>query len=97
MNAYHYELPDGSISAAFDDAYSAFLAGCRATWNTELDMNWVRVFDGADGAYVPSWKYCDDCNYVRHICPGCGNYLRHEQGGVCAECLVDLQEGGVRA
>lgn len=28
---------------------------------------------------------CQDCNYDTHICPGCGDYLKHGER-VCAEC-----------
>ena len=24
------------------------------------------------------WEVCDRCNYDRHICPGCGDNLRHD-------------------
>lgn len=88
---YHYELPDGTISPAFDGIYQAFLAGARATWGTDMKVGHVKVFN-SEGAYVPSWSYCDDCNYAQHICGGCGDYLKHEQGGACEPCAEALRE-----
>lgn len=84
---YHYELPDGTISVAFDDIYGAYIAGCRATWHTDMNSNMVKVFN-TEGAYVPSWEYCNDCNYAQHICGGCGDYQKHEQAGAC-DCRQD--------
>lgn len=88
---YHYELPDGTISAAFDGIYQAFMAGAKATWDTPMNVNQVKVFN-TEGAYVPSWEYCDDCNYAQHICGGCGDYLTHEDGSACDECAKALRE-----
>ena len=79
---YHYELPDGTISAAFDDIYSAYLTGAKATWGTEMKVGLVKVFN-TEGAYVPSWEYCDDCNFNSHFCGGCGDGLTHERAGDC--------------
>jgi hypothetical protein len=87
---YHYELPDGTISVGFDGIYQAFIAGARATWRTGMKIEHVKVFN-SKGAYVPSWSYCDDCNYSRHICPGCGDDLEHEDGGVCEACMRGLE------
>lgn len=88
---YHYELPDGTISAAFDDIYLAFMAGAKATWHTDMNVNQVKVFN-VDGKYVPSWEYCDDCNYDQHSCGGCGDDMKHEQGGCCRQCAKELRE-----
>lgn len=33
------------------------------------------------------WKCCPQCNYDRHICPGCGEHLAHGVG-VCADCVI---------
>ena len=33
------------------------------------------------------WRCCPQCNYDRHICPGCGANLAHGVG-VCAVCVV---------
>jgi len=88
---YHYELPDGTISIGFDDIYAAYITGAKATWGTEMSVNHVKVFN-VDGKYVPSWEYCDDCNYNQHRCGGCGEDLTHEQGGCCDGCAKDLRE-----
>jgi hypothetical protein len=34
---------------------------------------------------------CEDCNYERHQCPGCGEPLEHGVGA-CDDCLADLDE-----
>jgi hypothetical protein len=88
---YHYELPDGTISVAFDTIYEAYLAGAKATWGTEMRVGLVKVFN-VDGQYVPSYEYCDDCNYDSHFCGGCGDSKTHEQYGYC-DCREELAEG----
>jgi hypothetical protein len=85
---YHYELPGGTISVGFDDIYQAFLAGAKATWDTSMSSSHVKVFN-TEGVYVPTWEYCDDCNYAQHICGGCGDSLKHEQGGCCDPCAEE--------
>lgn len=35
---------------------------------------------------------CDDCNYGRHICPGCGASVEHAGTGVCPECTEWIEE-----
>lgn len=92
MSPYHYELPDGTISVAFDDIYPAYIAGRKATWYTSMNANLVKVFDGADGKYVPSYEYCESCNYVTHTCGGCGGNSTHERGSICDGCAEDLRK-----
>lgn len=88
---YHYELPNGTISTTFDDICSAFMAGAKATWSTDMKIAHVKVFN-TEGQYVPSWEYCDDCNYAQHICHGCGDYQKHEDSGACPSCRDDYEE-----
>lgn len=81
---YHAELPDGTIARGSGDIYKAFNIGAQMTWGIEgIHYLQVKVFDGSTGKYVPSYLYCDDCNYARHICGGCGEDLKHEQGRNC--------------
>jgi hypothetical protein len=34
---------------------------------------------------------CDECNYDRHTCPGCGASVPHMGSGVCAECTEAIE------
>lgn len=81
---FHYELPDGTISVSYSSINAAHMAGCKATWDiADMDAMQVKVFDGNTGKYVPSYEYCEDCNYDKHICGGCGDSVKHEQGRSC--------------
>lgn len=51
----------------------------------------------AEDFYVPTMEerinpsskyYCAYCNYNRHVCPGCGEWLSHEVD-VCDQCIKD--------
>ena len=38
------------------------------------------------GVKTPNqYKTCEACNYDRHTCPGCGEWLYHGKG-VCGPC-----------
>ena len=46
------------------------------------------------GHYHPMCKdYCLDCNYDRHMCPGCGTVVGHDEQ-VCLDCEKALAENG---
>jgi hypothetical protein len=36
------------------------------------------------------WQTCDRCNYDRHICPGCGDNLRHGEEA-CTDCVARVR------
>lgn len=38
------------------------------------------------------WENCSDCNYDRHACPGCGEWLYHGTG-VCGVCKLLIKRG----
>lgn len=82
--SYRYELPNGTISEPFDTIYVAYIQGAQATWGTEMSVRKVKVLDSKD-QHVPSYEYCDDCNFAQHYCRGCGDYTTHEQGNDCGE------------
>lgn len=45
------------------------------------------------GHYSPECpQYCSRCNYQQHICPGCGDPLRHGTD-VCTDCTNHLDQG----
>lgn len=46
---------------------------------------WGGPDDGCPWHGKRPYLACNDCNYDKHICPGCGKYLDHGQGA-CEEC-----------
>lgn len=43
------------------------------------------------------WKTCNDCNYDRHVCTGCGEPITHAQGRVCPACSTDCKHEMMKA
>lgn len=92
ITGFRYELPDGTISTSeFSDEYNAYLAGCKLTWGHPDWKIWqVKVVNPA-GDRVPTYTYCDRCNYDNHQCPGCGGDMPHESSGVHEDCARELE------
>lgn len=94
VKGFRHELPDGSISTEeYSSEYAAYYAGCRQTWNEDAWKTWQVKVVNPKGDRVPTYMFCDDCNYDRHQCPGCGWTVLHEGPGVCDGCREQLDEG----